>query len=450
MTTTISAQTPARLVFDKDGDVDQHTMDDLLDAIRTSAVTDLFIFSHGWNNDEAGATSLYERWFALLAAQIERGRNVGYVGIRWPAELWRDEPIPDFPAAPAAGNHGGAGLVEKPVIQAGAPTIDPDQLADLKEMFPKGSEELDAIASLLAQPPTPETVNKLFTAMRKFSLAVGVESNDGEADPSKVPGMLDEQRPPEDVFAKFADGLVQAGVNFGDSDSGGELGLGDFTAKLLHGAKEALRQLTYWQMKNRAGVVGQKGLGSAIDRLAEEFPKLRIHLIGHSFGGRLVSFALAGIRESEPSPIKSVTLLEAAYSRFAFTHDLPFGGHGALDGKMARIDGPLTVCFSNHDRALSVFYPLASAAVGDDKSGLEDPLARWRAMGSLGAFNVAPQMLGKVGTSYPFKVGEILNLDSSDVVIAGDSPSGAHSDIFHAELAWVAASASGLSATAAS
>ena len=178
---------------------------------------------------------------------------------------------------------------------------------------------------------------------------------------------------------------------------------------------------------------------------------------------------------------------------------------------MARIDGPLTVCFSSHDRALSVFYPLASAAVGDDKSGLEDPLARWRAMGSLGAFNVVPQMLGNVGTSYPFKVGEILilatrsrktpnvwgksrcvepkvmarsalpgslivmpavklvtsvanlgfkvtypvlpaatNLDSSDVVIAGDSSLGAHSDIFHAELARVAASAGGLSATAVS
>lgn len=448
MTTTISAVTPARLVFDKDGDVDEHTMDDLVDAIRTAPVTELFIFSHGWNNDEAAATSLYGRWFALLAAQIEPGRNVGYVGIRWPAQLWRDEPIPDFPTAPAAGHQGGTGLDEKPVIPAGAPTIDPAQLADLKDMFREGSKELDAIAGLLAQPPTSETVKQLFTAMREFSSAVGVESNDGEADPSKVPGMLDEQTTPVDVFTKFADGLVQAGVDFGDG--GGEVGLDDFAATLLQGAKEALRQLSYWQMKNRAGVVGQKGLGSAINRLAEEFPKLRIHLIGHSFGGRLVSFALAGIRETEPSPVKSVTLLEAAYSRFAFTHDLPFGGHGALDGKMARIDGPLSVCFSSHDRALSIFYPLASFAVGDDKAGAFDPLARWRAMGSLGAFNVVPKMLGDVGTHYPFQVGEILNLDSSDIVAAGNSSSGAHSDIFHAELAWVAASAAGLSTPTAS
>ena len=47
MTATITAQTPARLVFDKDGDVDQQTMDDLVGAVRTAAVSDLFIFSHG-------------------------------------------------------------------------------------------------------------------------------------------------------------------------------------------------------------------------------------------------------------------------------------------------------------------------------------------------------------------------------------------------------------------
>jgi choline dehydrogenase len=47
-------------------------------------------------------------------------------------------------------------------------------------------------------------------------------------------------------------------------------------------------------------------------------------------------------------------------------------------------------------------------------------------------------------TRATFNAGQILNLDASDVVIAGDSPSGAHSDIFHPELAWVVAPAGGL------
>jgi pimeloyl-ACP methyl ester carboxylesterase len=442
MTESITAQTPARLVFDKDGDVDRQTLDDLIAAIRAAGVTDLVLFSHGWNNDEAAAKSLYERWFGLLAGQLDPSRKVGYVGIRWPAQLWRDEPIPDFDPSPAAGLQGAAALNENPVIEAGAPTIDPAELADLKDMFPNGRKQLDTIADLLAQPPGPETAGKLFAAMREFNSAAGVRSSDSDADPAKEPGMLDEKWDPTDLFTVFADRLADAGVQFGDG--GGAAGLGDFASKLLHGAKEALRQLTYWQMKNRAGVVGQKGLGPAIDKLAEAFPNPRIHLIGHSFGARVVSFALAGMRESTPSPVKSVTLLQGAYSRFAFVRDLPFGGNGALDGMLARIDGPLTVCFSSHDRALSVFYPLASAAAGDDRAGAEDPLARFRAMGQLGAFNVVPQTLGPVGTAYPFKAGEILNLDASDVVIAGDSPSGAHSDIFHPQLSWVVASASGL------
>jgi hypothetical protein len=442
MTESITAKTPARLVFDKDGDVDPQNMHDLIDAIRAGGVTDLVMFSHGWNNDEAAAKSLYERWFALLAAQVDADRKIGYVGIRWPAELWRDEPIPEFPPANAAGQQGAAALDEKPVIAAGPPTIDAAQLADLKDMFPNGSTQLDTIAELLSEPPGPGTADKLFAAMREFSSAAGVPSSDGEAKPSKEPGMLDEKWDPSDLFTTFADRLADTGVEFGGG--GGEAGLGDFASKLLNGAKEALRQLTYWQMKNRAGVVGQKGLGPAIDRLADEFPNLRVHLIGHSFGARLVSFALAGLRKSTPSAIKSITLLEGAFSRFAFGHGLPFGGNGALDGTLVRLDGPLTVCFSSHDQALSLFYPLASAAAGDDAAGAEDPLARFRAMGQLGAFNVAPQVLGKVGTAYPFKTAEILNLDASDVVIAGNSPSGAHSDIFHPELAWVVASASGM------
>ena len=114
MTQSITAQTPGRLVFDKDGDIDKQTMDDLMDAIRVDGVTDLVVFSHGWNNDEAAAKSLYGRWFGLLAAQVDPGRKVGYVGIRWPAQLWRDEPIPDFDASPAADRGGAAGLAETP------------------------------------------------------------------------------------------------------------------------------------------------------------------------------------------------------------------------------------------------------------------------------------------------------------------------------------------------
>lgn len=445
--TTPTAPGPWALSFDAQGDVDPAGEKQLFDDLRAGNVNDLVMFSHGWNNDEAAASALYARWFDLLNAQLGPDRKVGFVGIRWPSQLWRDVPIPDFDPTAADAATGAAGLNDSPSAVALGPTLSPQQLQDLKTLFPQGKNELDQIAALLAAEPSQAHADEMFTAMQRFSDAVKAESNDGEAAESERPGMLGEGMTATQVFGSYADALIESGVDISEGAGGGAAGLGDQIGKLWHGAKEALRGLTYWKMKNRAGVVGEHGAGPLIGRIATEFSPLRIHLVGHSFGARVVSFALAGLPEVTPSPVKSVTLLEGAFSRFAFADKLPFDSvnpSGALAGKLARVDGPFTVCFSSHDMALSVSYPLASAASGDDSAGIDDPLFRWRAIGSLGAYNSPTQFIDQVGTSYPFANGAILNVDSSEVVEQGGPPSGAHSDIFHEELAWIVASAAKL------
>src|SRR6266536_1000109 len=126
----------------------------------------------------------------------------------------------------------------------------------------------------------------------------------------------------------------------------------------------ALRQLTYFEMKKRAGVVGQAGLGPLVGRLAAAAPELRVHLIGHSFGARLVSFTLAGLPDlgAGASPVKSLLLLQGAFSHFAFADALPDDRRrgGALKGMARRVDGPLAASFSVHDLAVGKIYPLAS------------------------------------------------------------------------------------------
>jgi len=96
-----------------------------------------------------------------LAAQVDPNRKIGYVGIRWPAELWRDEPIPEFDAAPADDHQGAAALDNTATFEAGSPTIDPAQLADLKQMFPNGSEQLDTIAAAFASRPLAASRKRL-------------------------------------------------------------------------------------------------------------------------------------------------------------------------------------------------------------------------------------------------------------------------------------------------
>jgi len=45
-----------------------------------------------------------------------------------------------------------------------------------------------------------------------------------------------------------------------------------------------------------------------------------VHLIGHSFGARLVSFALSGVGAPAASPVASLLLLQGAFSHWSFAH----------------------------------------------------------------------------------------------------------------------------------
>src|ERR1019366_8389906 len=52
------------------------------------STTDLFVFSHGWNNDGAMATQLYEAFFAEVAKLPARpDASIGFAGVFWPSML---------------------------------------------------------------------------------------------------------------------------------------------------------------------------------------------------------------------------------------------------------------------------------------------------------------------------------------------------------------------------
>ena len=444
------------LTYDADGHPDPATEAALLADVPAREITDLVVFSHGWNNDRGVALRLYDRFFGTLAGQLrhvppDRPSRVGLAGVLWPSQRWSDEPIPDFdaPAAPGAGGAASfAGHPREEVVVSAE--LDPDTLAALHEVFPAAAGPLDRMAALLAGPSTPDALAEFHKQMKEFALLAGAAGDDGEdgrerpdLDPAE-PGMLLDG--PAELFGRYADTLRQTGVSL--AESGGEAGIGDAFGKLWHGAKEALRQLTYWQMKNRAGTVGCGGLGPLLGRLNAAAPDVRVHLVGHSFGARLVSYALQGLPAGlDPSPVKGVTLLQGAFSQWAFAPRLPFdaGRRGQLAGVLDRIDGPLAVVHSRHDGAVGTFYPLASMAARDDSAGIGDAASRWGGIGANGAQGVqaredAVRGAGP-GNSYPFAMRQPLNIDASDVVRTGRPPSGAHSDIVHPELTWIVLSA---------
>jgi len=106
------------------------------------------------------------------------------------------------------------------------------------------------------------------------------------------------------------------------------------------------------------------------------------------------------------------------------------------------------VCSSSSEvrTAVGTFYPLASLAAGQDAAGESELLYRWGAMGHDGAQEVGALEVSLAAVSQPYAFAEsrFVNVDCNEVVRNGGPPSGAHSDIFHPELGWLAVSAAGL------
>jgi hypothetical protein len=417
------------LSFDAMGRLISPRHDVLLSEVASGTLTDMFVFAHGWNNDTREARTLTERFFREIELVLASRKvqplvgNIGVVGVLWPSKRWADEdPAP----------RGGAASVR--------PTnSDSELVQDLKVVFPAPEQQqaLDEMAHLLQEhPPNMSSLSRFQELMA--IVATQPDAGDAPEDNGEAQGLL--ELPAERVFERFADAAPQR-------RSGG-VALSDPFKRLWGGAKEAARQLTYWQMKRRAGLVGKIGLGPVLGELWRGQPRLRLHLAGHSFGARLVSFALAGLPDEvdrSPSPVKSMALIQAAFSHFAFAKSLPhdLARGGALAGKASRVDGPIIVTHSRHDLAVSELYARASFATRDDAAFLVNPGFRWGAMGCDGAqgVNASEVRLGPVGQTYPFGAGKFVNLNGNRVITKGKFPTGAHSDIFYPQIAWAVVAA---------
>ncbi|SEQ83827.1 hypothetical protein SAMN04487983_1008180 [Streptomyces sp. yr375] len=412
------------LTFDADGDVDGGQRDRLLTEVKRRGVRDLILFSHGWNCDRSTATRLYSRFFAPVPALAPAAR-IGYVGVVWPSMRFSDEPIPDFPRSvvadptprpalrPALDEHTRHDLL---VTFPGRATV-VDQIARMLEQRPPGRAELEEFGRLVrllvdVVPPGPQA---LFAA---DTLAEGVPQDEPEMFTGSTTTACEE-------FAQALAGL--------ESPSPTE----EFSLpNPWDGAHELLRQATYYAMKRRAGTVGERGLGPFVGRLAGVAPGVRVHLVGHSFGGRLVSFALRGLPAGVRT-VKSVTLLQGAFSHYAFA------ARGVLQGHQNRIDGPLVCCYSRFDQALGTMYPLASRIAGDSQGLVGEVLvgevlgAKWGAMGHDGVQSVPGTRACALAEALaaPLPTSGCVNVDTAAVVRRGGAPAGAHSDIVHPELA---------------
>ncbi|HEX8507555.1 MAG TPA: hypothetical protein VF630_19490, partial [Hymenobacter sp.] len=220
--------------------------------------------------------------------------------------------------------------------------------------------------------------------------------------------------------------------------AGHAAGIGSsFFGGIKAAAMNVLNLTTYYQMKERAGLVGQSGVNELLRRIRadEQLKGLKLHAVGHSFGCRLLSAATAGPDARHSVKIDSMTLLQGAFSHYGFSDKYDNAGHPGFFRRVLSdhlVAGPILVSHTRNDRAVGTMYPLASRLAGQVASAVGDPSDQYGGLGSNGAQKTPEAAAGQledVGFAYAFGPGKVSNLNA-DKFIQG------HSDITNPQTAY--------------
>jgi len=411
---TIAGLPFLKLRFDDKGALeDRQQLANILGHIGSAKPARLAAISHGWRNDEHDATSLYTELFTNVAASL-RARHApqsqlpAVVGVYWPSMA-----LPEFGAVGPAPPSSGAAAAAR------APSVDPvkikKQLDALIEAF-GGKAELEQAKALLdGLEDRPGDQGKFVELLRSVAPPT---SDAGEDNSDRFlkgdPDILFERltSPITDMPKRGDDGSA---AGLADALTGAAGTVLNTAQGALGSAFRLVNYLTFYQMKERAGMIGG-ALNQALAQVRAN-ASLPIHLVGHSFGARVVTAAAARGARLDPC---SLSLLQGAYSHNGLAAATEW--EGAKDGffraifSETRVKGPIMATFTANDQAVGVAYPIASRLAGQNASALGDATDPFGGVGRNGVLHVLTEERGAGGPLlaangvYKFEAGKINNL----------------------------------------
>jgi hypothetical protein len=406
--------------FDKRG-VLQGTVD------IPAGTTDLFVISHGWRNNAAEASKLYTDFFTNFAdptlvdpARLA-GRQCAILGVFWPSKNFDG-----LVAAQGAGTPGNAASFDSVKSDSDSRRKVVDQLEALKAdgIFdePAQRQALTQAQALVQDLDDKTTSRDGFMAQLRSLMDPNAVDNE---DASKIFHTMNAT----DLFTRLnisatavdesiprTANAMAFNPNVGVVAKGHAAGLIDIFKGAAAAASNTVSYLSYFMMKERAGVVGMKGLGPFLDQIASQIA--RVHLIGHSFGGRVVAATALASRQAN---IHSMSFLQAAFSHNGFSPATQMKGLFRPVIEQGRVKGPIIATYTKNDSAVGIAYPLASRMSGAVSAALGDKNDKYGGLGRNGAQKMNPGEviegdLLPAGGAYQFTPGKIHNLLSDQFV----------------------------------
>ncbi|MFV8174616.1 hypothetical protein [Mycolicibacterium peregrinum] len=402
--------------------------DSLVDSAAIADVTDVFVFSHGWNGDLTDAKRQYGRWLDAMAecvADRERleGRARGFtpllIGLHWPSKPWGDEPL-------------GGNASFSVTAQDFKPTPEPidqlvDEYASVLGDHPAIKSAIMRIVEVAKRDPIPASLPAVARdAYDDLNRHLEIRAEGDGAAPGDDREIFD----PEQMYQAILMAEAAEPVAYGGFSLGGILG--------------PLRYLSFWTMKKRAMLFGQSGAADLLTRLRTALPSARLHLAGHSFGCIVTSAAVAGPPETafDGPRAESLVLIQGAMSLWSFCDRIP--SRPDRDGYFRRVigdrlvNGPILTTTSVHDKAVRILYPLAASILGQVAFG-PGGLPAYGGVGTFGiqgpGIDIVDLDLQDPDADYHFQPNVAYNLNANGVISTMKGVSGAHSDICHPQVA---------------
>ena len=432
----------SRLHFDADGKL-QHPqeLEDLKG--RAAGATDAIFIAHGFRNDEDDASRLFTGFLQTLRQHIDGSfqaslgaRRFVVAGVYWPSKAFSEDV--KFEGATASIDDESA---EKRQMREKLIELrDSDACVEQKPRIDKAIKLLDDLkGNPEAQDEFVEHVLSLLDDS-KLDPAEGLENVRAKSGSELLDLLSTPLRNPVPVEEDGEGGVASLGDVFVADEDGGAQSFGSFFGSVFSRVNQFLNLTTWYLMKDRCGVVGESGMAEAVRAVKNSAPAIKIHLVGHSLGGRLMAGCLKTLAQAPKLRPESATLLEAAFSHFGFSAGNGKGQVGYFRSVIDEnvVNGPFLATFSEQDSVVGTAYAIASRLAGDNLKAIGDKNDPFGGIGRNGAQKTAEALAEKLhlsGAPYNFTTGKILCLDGSGGLIKD------HGDVTNSNVTYAFASA---------